>query len=518
MSIAILSFIKSYSKPSSSKYYLTDNKGFREATANEVCSVQDYLVTHDYWMICQDIYEEAGCLPPKVIDLDEFHILTSPDGDERKRREKVDAIQRINRLFPLNFNISQRYKGNFYGETEPDLEAIEAFHEILLIYYIELCRVAHQNGEFHRFFEIEVPCQNICSTMSSRGIKIHASRIADFRLNARHDYYTCLRELSDKFDVPLEIPSREDIISYATSKGVDTDEYGFEFVLNFMPQVRDFCETIQRLRELDRTRGVLDSLAVRGGRVHPVLDTQGSRTSRISARSPYLQSLAKRYRSILVADPGYELGYVDFDQFEVGIMAALSGDAELHRLFSQADMYESFRIDCLKGEGDRKAAKIMFLAYAYGMKLNNLPIIGAKFGISRNVVRSAFKKFGRYEEWKQETLRNFDKTGFVATSLGNRFFMKGPKATKKERLSAISQVVQGEGSLIFKKALIEVYGLKDIELLLPMHDALLFQSPVSTTLNAVIDIFVRVIGDHFDNAIEGKASAELFAEANGPIE
>jgi hypothetical protein len=79
-------------------------------------------------------------------------------------------------------------------------------------------------------------------------------------------------------------------------------------------------------------------------------------------------------------------------------------------------------------------------------------------------------------------------------------------------------VVQGEGSLIFKKALIEVYGLKDIELLLPMHDALLFQSPASATLDAVIDIFIRVIGDHFDNVIEGKASAELFAETSGPIE
>jgi len=462
MSLAILSFIKSYSKPSSSKYYLTDSKGFREATAKEVGKTQGYLVTHDYWMICQDIYEEAGCLPPKVVDLDELHILGSPDGDERKRREKVDAIQRINRIFPLNFDISQRYKGNFYGETEPDLEAIAAFHEILLIYYIELCRIAHQNGEFQRFFEIEVPCQSICASMSSRGTKVHASRIADFRRTARHDYYTNLRKLSDRFDVPLEIPSREDIISYATLKGVDTDEYGFEFILNFMPQVRDFCETIQHLRELDRTRGVLDSIAVKSGRVHPVLDTQGSRTSRISARSPYLQSLAKRYRSILVADQGYELGYVDFDQFEVGIMAALSGDPELHRLF---------------------------------------------------------KKFGRYEEWKQETLRNFDKTGFVATSLGNRFFMKGAKATKKERLSAISQVVQGEGSLIFKKALIAVYGLEDIELLLPMHDALLFQSAASTNFDAitnVIDVFARVIGDHFDNAIEGKASAELFAEANDP--
>ena len=51
-----------------------------------------------------------------------------------------------------------------------------------------------------------------------------------------------------------------------------------------------------------------------------------------------------------------------------------------------------------------------------------------------------------------------------------------------------------------------------------MHDALLFQSPVSNTLNVVIDVFVRVISDHFNNAIEGKASSELFAEASGPIE
>lgn len=511
MSITTLSFVKNFSSPEASKFYLSNETGFREASAQEVCATESYIVTHDYWMICRDIYEIAGELPKKVIDLDEFQILASRDTTERKKREKFDVIERINRVNPATYEICQKYKKVFYGEVAADLEIIKSFHELLVFYYVDLCRIAYSNGEFQRFIDIEVPCHEICALMSSRGIKVDNGRISTFRQQARHEYYTSLKEMSDKFDVPLEVPSNKDIELFSASQGVDLQEYSFDFVLNFIPQVRDYCEAVQNLRDLDHTRGTLNSIAIKDNRVHPVLDTQGSRTSRISARNPFLQSLAKKYRSILTADDGYELGYVDFDQFEVGIMAALSQDPELHRLFSQPDMYESFRVECLNSEGDRKAAKTLFLAYAYGMKLRNLPIVGANFGVSRKTVRNAFKKFGRYEKWKQETLGNFEYNGFVTTSLGNRFYMQGTKATKKEKLSAISQVVQGEGSLIFKKALISAQRLDAIEMLLPMHDALLFQTSDPDASAAVVEVFTQVINKHFEGAISGKASMEPFS-------
>jgi hypothetical protein len=510
MTIAVFSFVKNFSLPSGSRFFLSDIGGFREVTAKEISNYEGYLITHDYWMICRDLFETAGALPKKVIDLDEYRIFVSRDTKDRLRREKIDIIEEVNKIYPKNYEACQSYKKVFYGEVDVDVETVNLFHKILTIYYIELCRHAHINGEFHRFMEIEVPCQLICSLISSRGLPVDNAIISEFREQARHEYYTNLRDISVRFDVPLERPSNRDVERYAVAKGVDFDEYSFEFVLNFMPQIRDYTESVLTLRELDLTRGVLDSIAVKDRRVHPVLDTQGSRTSRISVRSPFLQSLAKRYRSILCASEGFDLCYVDFDQFEVGIMAALSGDPELLRLFSEPDMYETFRLEHLNGEGSRQAAKILFLAYAYGMKLSNLPIVGQKFGVDRSVIRNAFKKFKRYEVWKQEVLQDFERTGFVSTSFGNKFYFSDSKVSNKDRLSAISQVVQGEGSLIFKKALIKISKLDNIEMLLPMHDALLFQHSSIDSPEVVVKAFIQTMSEHFEGIIEGKASVENF--------
>ena len=130
--------------------------------------------------------------------------------------------------------------------------------------------------------------------------------------------------------------------------------------------------------------------------------------------------------------------------------------------------------------------------------------------MGRSVIRNAFKKFKRYETWKQKVLQGFEKTGFVSTSFGNRFYFSGSKASNKDRLSAISQVVQGEGSLIFKKALIKISKLDNIEMLLPMHDALLFQHSSTGSPKAVEDAFIQTMSEHFEGIIEGKASVENF--------
>lgn len=55
--------------------------------------------------------------------------------------------------------------------------------------------------------------------------------------------------------------------------------------------------------------------------------------------NPMLQNLSKRYRNIITPQPDKKIGYVDYDQFEVGIMASLSEDGLLIKLFSEPDMY-----------------------------------------------------------------------------------------------------------------------------------------------------------------------------------
>lgn len=515
MTLATFTFIKDFSEEEKSRYFMTDDYGFREVSAADVVGHGGLLICHDFWMIARALHSSCGSVPKKVVDLDEFNVLASRDPHARRRREKLDTVDRMANFLVEDNGTLRTYKATLYQGAEPDLATQEAFHKLLLVYYIEICRRAACNGELERFYRIEIPCAAVCYEMASRGIAIDGGEISKHRRSIRHEYYGRLKAISDAFDIPLEVPSAEDDKRYAIRQGVDLDEYSLEFALHYLPQMREYAEAVQRLRDLSTARDVLESIAIKSNRVYPTVDTQGARTSRISVRSPFLQSLPKRYRSVIRADAGKSLSYVDFDQFEVGIMAALSNDPILHSLFMQDDMYESFRLAKLGGQGSRKAAKILFLAYAYGMKRKNLPIVGINFGFDPTVVREAFKAFSVFENWKMRQLDEFEKTGYVSTSLGNRFYHASSIPTKKERLSAISQIVQGEGSLIFKKALIRVAGMRDVEILIPMHDAVLFQHTDPETPEKVVAAFVEEMTQHFGGAIRGKASIDAFTSAIG---
>lgn len=510
MSISTFTFSRNFTEESKSRYFLTDENGFREVTAAQVSEKAGFLICHDYWMIARALRSSSGSLPGKVIDVDEFNILSSKDPAARRRREKFDVVDRMSNFFQAGEETLRAYKKSFYQDNDVEVEVQEKFHALLLVYYIELCRRATLNGEIERFFSIEVPCTSVCARISSNGLPIDGGKISEHRHSARHAYYESLKGLSDDFDIPLELPSEQDDARYARRVGVDLEEYGLDFSLNYLPQMSDYASAVQDIRNLAASREVLDSIPVQAARVYPTIDTQGSRTSRISLRSPFLQSLSKRYRDIIRSDTGKTLAYVDFDQFEVGIMAALSRDKALLSLFNENDMYESFRTKHLAGQGTRKAAKILFLAYAYGMKRKNLPIVGTRFGFDRGVVRDAFRSFSTYEKWKQDRVLEFESRGFVSTSLGNRFYSASLIPTKKEKLSAISQIVQGEGSLIFKKALLAVSAMADVEVLLPMHDALLFQYTSPETPENVVSMFVQTMTNHFNGSILGKASLEPF--------
>ncbi|WP_245973743.1 DNA polymerase [Bosea caraganae] len=243
----------------------------------------------------------------------------------------------------------------------------------------------------------------------------------------------------------------------------------------------------------------------------------GSRTSRVQLRSPSLQNIPKQFRSIISARAGAQLSYVDFDQFEVGIMAALSGDEELKRLYAAGDMYDLFATTHLGLVGNRKAAKQLFLSYAYGMSRKALIDAAFALGVDRQKAKEAFRLFQQYENWKKSVWAEFQRTGRVTTVFGNHYRRTGAgQLTGKEQRSAVSQVVQGTASLIFKRALLAVAPIGDVRVVLPMHDALLFEHTLADTPAKVIDAFEGVMTDVLNSMVNGKASISDFAELGRP--
>ena len=91
---------------------------------------------------------------------------------------------------------------------------------------------------------------------------------------------------------------------------------------------------------------------------------------------------------------------------------------------------------------------------------------------------------------------------------------KGQLSSKQKR-SAVSQVVQGTASLIFKRTSLAVAPLGHVRVVLPMHDALLFEHTLAETPAKVIEAFAGVMTEVLGARVIGKASISDFAE-RGP--
>lgn len=504
-------FLKDFTGRGLDSFYWLKDDQLNKTSAEEIMSFAGAIVCHDFWLIRDDFFDLTQDLPGAIIDLDEFRISIKGDPEERLSREKRDITTELEQ-YGASPEICSAYKLMFNKGIGFDIDIACEAAKALSRMYLSLCVEASTNGELERFLTVEVPVYRLLQKAMSQGIAINRAGLSEKRREAEYDYFFCLKSYSAKHDMPLETPTRATIEERLDEAGFDLSGVSIDYVLEFLPHKDDFGNDTLALWDYDAAKRVLSSLALSSGRTRPIIDVFGSRTSRIHLRTPLLQNMPKKYRTIVAAREGAKLCYVDFDQYEVGIMAALSEDPELMALYHEGDMYDLFASSYLGLTGNRKAAKQLFLSYAYGMSRKALIDAAVTLGADRERAKSAFKLFSQYESWKKKICLEFQQNGSVSAIQGNHYKRAGKGSlSSKERRSAVSQVVQGTASLIFKKTLLEVSSVEDVSITLPMHDALLFEYRLEDTPEKVVDIFERVMTEQLLGRINGKASIGRFA-------
>lgn len=508
----LLLFMKDFTGRGADTFYWFQDGQLQETDATSVVGFPGIVVCHDFWMIRDALFDITGTLPGLIIDVDELRISISGIPEDRLAREKRDVTTQLGQ-YGADREVRDAYQKMFNkGVPFDGVVAAKAATAISAMYF-DLCAQASAHGELERFLSVEVPVYRLLQLSMSVGISIDTLGLSDKRAQAEHDYFLLLKDYSAKHGMPLEAPSRRAIEAKLLKEGFELDEVSVEYLLEFVPHERDFGGDTIALLALDTARRVLGSLTLSTDTTRPVVDVFGSRTSRVQVRSPSLQNIPKRYRSIITAHGDAQLSYVDFDQFEVGIMAALSGDEELKRLYAAGDMYALFATAHLNLVGNRKAAKQLFLSYAYGMSRKALVDAAVSLGVDRQKAKEAFRLFQRYEDWKKEVWTEFRSAGQVATVLGNHYRrVGGGQLTGKEQRSAVSQVIQGTASLIFKRAMLAASSIEDVKVVLPMHDALLFEHKLAETPAMVVETFERIMTEVLCGRVVGKASISDFAE------
>jgi DNA polymerase-1 len=237
------------------------------------------------------------------------------------------------------------------------------------------------------------------------------------------------------------------------------------------------------------------------GRLHTSLNQTVAATGRLSSADPNLQNIpvkgeyGLRIREAFVAAPGHTLLCADYSQIEPRILAHLSQDERLLRVFERGeDIHTATAVEIFKLSPElitkemRRAAKTVVFGIVYGI---------SPFGLSQNIgvsqqeakkyIDAYFERYAGVRALMDRTIAEAKEKGYTTTILGRRRpipELQSSDPTQRgfgERM-AVNSPIQGSAADLIKVAMIAVSKrlheeLPSTKMILQVHDELIFETP-----------------------------------------
>lgn len=229
-------------------------------------------------------------------------------------------------------------------------------------------------------------------------------------------------------------------------------------------------------------------------RVHTHFNQALTTTGRLSSTQPNLQNIpirterGARVREAFISDHGKKLLSVDYSQIELRVLAHISEDPGLIKAFIEdldihsATASEVFGVSLKDVTSEqRRVAKAVNFGIAYGQGAFGL---ADQLGISRSeaqgIIKRYFDKFPGIQTYITETIKKAHEVGYVTTLFGRRRYLdelknKSPMIKKFGERAAINAPIQGTAADLVKKAMIELDQRCPLDMLLQVHDELVFE-------------------------------------------
>lgn len=408
-----------------------------------------------------ELINQFGLENVKKIDILDFECL------DKQIRQSIDGA-----TLKEKWSVSNML-ATYLDEKEQKWQEEE--YEILLKKLAQCYCVMKEKGkdEWPRITEIEIPVNKILYELQSKGIFFKHDEIEPLCKELHKRIY----EQKNKIQLDLGYAS-DDLISYMNAHGMEyrlsSNPSDIEYK-NICKKVHPELEPFWRIRVEERNLRCLMFLSA--GRLgsnlcRPLFKGFGSSTGRIFVRDPALQNLSRRFRKLLQEDleEGWRYEYIDYGQFEAGILAGLSNNPKLQSLYEKDCIYERL---AEMSKTNRDEAKIMFYCFVYG-------------GIISKGAENFFKLYNLKDAVEREVEKVFQQ-GYVETALGNRRVV----TCEDDKKWILNHFIQGTSSLIFKQALINVNAsfCNTVKLVLPVHDAALFKVYKDVETDRIIEQF-----------------------------
>jgi len=365
----------------------------------------------------------------------------------------VHAVKKWHLLVRLKYH---KFLANDFRLT--DLTLLECLQGMAK-FYENL--ISKDTDETNRFDCIESQINKIIYRRQFLGVPIDSAIAKQLCSELDAQIYMVKNVLQRKYNI-FEPDNEQQQIAYLISKKYQilrSPLFTFKARRNDDDVCKHFYDMLRNQRDLD---SLLFMLSHWGGenKAIPTYYGFGTITSRITVREPGIQNLRKGNRKVIVADSGFKLLYIDYSQFEAGILAALSNDATLLKLYD-SDIYSDLALSLFNDATKRSDAKVIFYRYMYG----DTSLNGAS--------KAYFKKFKGLENFRKSIEDEINKNHRIGTKEGNYRI-----ATEGNCGWALSHLIQSTASLIYKRALIRVSAeVNAAKFLVPMHDGTLYQIP-----------------------------------------
>jgi len=379
--------------------------------------------------------------------------------------------------------------------------------------------------------DIELPLIEVLADMEMWGVRVDARQLAEISAEIQEAmerlekkiYSLCgvtfnLNSPQQLSRVLFEVmglpPSRKTKVTRGYSTGIAV----LEELAKKYPIARDILEYRQLAKMKNSYADALPKLInPHTGRIHTSYNQTVAATGRLSSSDPNLQNIpargewGQRFRKAFIPEPGHLFLSADYSQIELRVLAHLSRDPGLIKVFQdERDIHTEtanrvFAANLLDKTEQRRRAKIINFSIIYGASAFSLAReLGTTPGEAQKFIDLYFQQYPAVKHFLQASVKQAEENGFVQTLFGRKrpvpeLKHKNPQIRQAGERIALNTPIQGTAADLIKKAMISLWReIKERRLkskmILQVHDELVFEVPDSE-----VEIMEKLVREKMEN-------------------